>query len=372
MISVDEVKRYGTKIGLDIIRVTSTESLPEYVKNVHDRIENGLIPIESQDAEDIFKRSTLYSEPENSLPEAKSIVSLAMRYLIDDKIDSTRPGVPCGRIGRHYWRDFYGELWRKKVRLVNFFARKGVRCSKEAYLPHKLVAQRAGVGSYGKNCLIQTEDYGSWVILASIVTDANLEVDNPPSLNCGSCEACIKACPTHAIVAPYALNIGRCINHLLASSSSIPIELRPFIGNRINSCDRCQEVCPNNRNIRPVRRKFFNPRTKWGTSPALIPLLDISEEDFNKAFASLDWYKPELKLLERNVIVALGNTGDSVSLPVLGKMLRNPDSMIRAHAAWSIGRIGGSSSRRLLLNALHREKNTEVKNELDASLQRLN
>lgn len=108
MISVDEVKRCGTKIGLDIIRVTSTESFAEYVKNVHDRIENGLIPIESQDAEDIFKRSTLYSEPENSLPEAKSIVSLAMRYLIDDKIDSTRPGVPCGRIGRHYWRDFYG------------------------------------------------------------------------------------------------------------------------------------------------------------------------------------------------------------------------------------------------------------------------
>ena len=369
MISADEVKRYGTKVGLDIIRVTSTESFPEYVKNVHDRIENGLIPIESQDVEDIFKRSTFYSEPENSLSEAKSIVSLGMRYLMDDKIDSTRPGVPCGRIGRHYWRDFYGELWRKKVRLVNFFARKGVRCSKEAYLPHKLVAQRAGVGSYGKNCLIQTEDYGSWVILASIVTDANLEVDRPSSLNCGSCEACIKACPTHAIVAPYTLNIGMCINHLLASSSSIPIELRPLIGNRINSCDRCQEVCPNNRNTPPVKRKIRNPRKKWTTSPALIPLLGISEKEFNETFADLDWYKPELKLLQRNVIVALGNIGDPASLPILSKMLKNRESTLRAHVAWALGKVGGSKAKRLLQDAFRKENELIVKKEMDSALQ---
>lgn len=369
MISVAEIKRYGTKIGLDVIRVASANPFPDFVKTVQTRIKNGLVPAESQDAEDIFKRLEFYSDPKNSLPRAKSIISLGMCYLINDKMDGTKPGVPCGRIGRHYWRDFYGELWKKKARLVNFLERKGIRCSKEARLPNKLVAQRAGVGSYGKNCLIQTEAYGSWIILASIVTDANLESDSPSSLNCGSCEACIKACPTQAIVAPYTLDIGRCINHLLASPIPIPIALRLLIGNQINSCDRCQEVCPNNLNVSPVKKKFPNPRIKWGTSPPLIPLLDISEEEFKKTFADLDWYKPELKFMQRNIIVALGNVGDPVSLPILNGMLKNPHIMIRTHAAWALGRIGGSKAKRLLLDAFQKEKNVEVKKEIDNALQ---
>ena len=369
MISVAEIKRHGAKVGLDIIHVAPTEPFPDYVKIVQKRIENGLIPIESQDAEDIFKRSKFHSEPENSLPKAKSVISLGMCYFIDDKVDDTRPGTPCGRIGRHYWRDFYGELWRKQARLVNFLERKGIRCSKAAYLPHKLVAQRTGVGSYGKNCLIQTKNYGSWIILVSTVTNANLEADSPSSLNCGSCEACIKACPTHAIAAPYTLDVGRCVNHLLASSEPIPIELRPLIGNRINSCDRCQEVCPNNRNVAPVRKEFPNPRKRWTTSPALIPLLDISEEEFKQAFADLDWYKPELRFLQRNIIVALGNIGDQVSLPALSKMIRNRENMIRAHAAWALGRIGGSKTKRLLRDAFRKEKDADVKKEIDGALQ---
>jgi epoxyqueuosine reductase QueG len=120
------------------------------VEVVKKRIESGFIPLESQNAEDIFKRLEFYSNPENSLPNAKSILSLGMRYLVDGEVDGTRPGVPCGRIGRHCWRDFYGELWKKKARFVNFLERRGIRCSKEAYLPHKLVARRAGVGFYGK------------------------------------------------------------------------------------------------------------------------------------------------------------------------------------------------------------------------------
>jgi epoxyqueuosine reductase len=369
LISVAEIKKYGAEIGLDIVQVASAEPFPEYINIVQNRIENGFIPSESQDAEDIFRRVEFYSKPENSLAPAKSIISLGMPYLIKGEVDRTKPGVPCGIIGRHYWRDFYGELWRKKARLVRFLERKGIRCSKEAYLPHKLVAQRAGVGFYGKNCLIQTRDFGSWILLVSIVTNANFELDGPSPLNCGSCEACMKACPTHAIVAPYTLNIGRCINHLLASTEPIPIELRPLIGNRINSCDCCQEVCPQNRNVPPVKRKFRNPRKKWGTSPALIQLLDISEKEFKQSFADLDWYRPELRFLQRNAIVALGNIGDPASLSALSKMLRNQESIIRAHTAWAIGRIGGPKAKRLLHDAFSKEKDVEVKKEIENALQ---
>jgi len=280
MVSAAKIKKYGVRIGLDIVNVASAEPFPEYVKTVLDRIGNGLIPPESQHVEDIFKNVEFYSDPENSLSQARSIISLGMRYLLNDKADHTRHGVPCGRIGRHLWRDFYGELWEKKARLVNFLERQGIRCSKEAYLPHKLVAKRAGAGFYGKNCLIQNKNYGSW-----------------------------------------------------------------------------------------IRKRFPNPRKKWGISPALIPLLDISIEEFEQSFSDFEFYKKEPKFLQRNAIVSLGNTGDPVSLPVLSKMLKNQESMIRAHAAWAIGRIGGSKAKRLLRDAFRKEKDVDVRKEIDSGLQ---
>ncbi len=371
MISVAEIKKYGARIGLDVVNVSSAEPFPEYVKTVQDRIEKGLISPESQKELHIFKNVESYSDPKNSLHQARSIISLGMRYLLNDKADCTRPGVPCGRIGRHLWRDFHGRLWEKKVRLVNFLERQGIRCSKEVHLPHKQVAKRAGTGFYGKNCLIQNENYGSWIILGSIVTDADLEIDTPASKNCGSCEACIRTCPTHALVAPYTLNVGRCLDNVLASSNSIPIELRPLIGNRIDSCDRCQEVCPNNRKVAPIRKRFPNPRKKWGISPALIPLLDISAEEYKQSFSDLEFYEKEPKFLQRNAIVALGNTSDPVALPALGKMLRHQESMIRGQVAWAIGRIGGSKAKQLLKAASHNEKSADVQEEIVSALQTL-
>jgi len=104
MVSAAEVKKYGAKIGLDIVGVTSADPFPEYVKIVQNRIKNRLVPIESQEAEDIFKRLNFYSEPEKSLLLARSVLSLGMRFFMNGNADATRPGVPCGRIGRHYWR----------------------------------------------------------------------------------------------------------------------------------------------------------------------------------------------------------------------------------------------------------------------------
>jgi len=333
MVSADKVKDFARRIGLDLIGITSAEPFPAYAETVQYRVENNLVPPESQESEDIFRRVQFYSDPQNSLPQAQSVISVGMCYFIPGEADDTRPGRPCGSIGRQCWRDFYGELWRKKANLVKFLESKRVLCSKETYLPYKLVAQRAGIGWYGKNDLIQTETCGSWVIFAAIVTDANLDTDEPISRDCGTCRACMKACPTQAIVAPYTINIARCINHLTATSGSIPVELRSLLGNQINSCDHCQMVCPNNRGVIPVRKQAPNPRREWGTSPPLVPLLDISQQEFEKSFADLDFYKPELRFLQRNIVVALGNIGDPVALPALNRMLNHPESMVRSHAA---------------------------------------
>jgi len=365
MITADEVKGFGRRIGLDLIGITSADPFPRYLETVRKRFDNNLIPPEWQESEDIFRRVEFYSDPKNSLPQAKSVISIGICYFISDKADNTRPGKPCGVIARYHWRDFGGELWRKQARLVRFLESQGIQCSAEAYLPDKLIAQRAGVGWYGKNGLIQTETHGSWVILSTIVTDADLDIDEPISRDCSSCEACIKACPTQAIVAPYTINVSRCIEYLIGIPGSIPIELRSTIRNQISGCDRCQEVCPNNCNIMPVRKRFPHPRREWGTSPPLIPLIDISEEGFKRSFAGFD----KLMFLQRNIVVAMGNIGDPVAFSTLSRMLSHPESIIRSHAAWALGKIGGHQAREVLRSTYQAERQTEVRNEMEKALE---
>jgi epoxyqueuosine reductase len=365
MISADEVKGFGHRIGLDLIGITSADPFPQYVETVRKRFDSNLIPLEWRESVDIFRRARFYSDPKNSLPEAKSVISIGICYLISGKADNTRLGKPCGVIARYHWRDFGGELWRKQARLVKFLESKGIQCSKEVYLPDKLIAQRAGVGWYGKNGLMQTEAHGSWVVLSAIVTDADLDSDEPISRDCDSCQACIKACPTQAIVEPYTINASRCIEYLIGTSGSISIELRSTIANRISGCDRCQEVCPNNHEIIPVRKRFPHPRREWGTSPALIPLLDISQEEFNRSFAEFD----KLKFLQRNIVVALGNIGDPVAFSALSRMLSHPESIIRSHAAWALGKMGGYKARQVLRSTYQAERETEVRKEIERALE---
>lgn len=364
MISADEVKGFGRRIGLDLIGITSADPFPLYVETVRKRFDNNLIPPELQESVGILRRVEFYSDPKNIFAQAKSVISIGMCYFISDKVDNTRPGKPCGVIARYHWRDFNGELWRKRARLVRFLESKGIQCSEQAYLPNKIIAQRAGVGWYGKNGLIQTEAHGSWVVLSAIVTDANLDINEPISRDCSSCQACLKACPSQAIVVPYTIDASRCIEYLIGISGSIPIELRSSIGNRIDGCDRCQEVCPNNRDIMPVRKRFPHPRPEWGTSPPLIPLLDISEEGFNRSFADFDKL-----ILQRNIVVALGNIGDPVAFSALSRMLNQPESIIRSHAAWALGKIGGYQARQVLRNTYQAERETEVRKEIERALE---
>ncbi|MCW4033347.1 MAG: tRNA epoxyqueuosine(34) reductase QueG [Candidatus Bathyarchaeota archaeon] len=368
-ISATGIKEFGQSIGLDLIGVTSADLFPEYAETIQNRIENNLIPSKLQQEWDILNKPQFYSDPKSLLPKARSIISIGINYFISDEVDNSRSGEPCGVIGRHYWRDFYGELRRKRGKVIEFLESKRIRCSKDFNLPHKLVAQRAGIGWYGKNCIIQTEEHGSWAIFFSIITDADLEIDEPIIRDCGSCNECIKACPTQAIIGPYKIDLNKCITHLTATTGTIPIELRSSIGNRINSCDRCQEACPNNQNIKSTRKRYPNPRQSWGVSPPLIPILDISEQEFQKSFASLEWYEPKLEYFKRNVSISLGNIGDPIAAPVLKKTLQDSESIVRSHAAWALGKIGGDKAKKSLMEASREECDYAVSKEIDYALE---
>ena len=244
----------------------------------------------------------------------------------------------------------------------------------------RAVAQRAGLGWYGKNTNILTKGWGSWVFLAEIVTNLPLEEDTPLKANCGSCELCLHACPTNALPNAYELDMPRCISFLtIELHGSIPLELRPLMGNLIFGCDICQEVCPVNKvaekrlgvhnGTQFQHHVVFQPRKAVGGNPELIPLLTLTEEQFRERFRRSPIKRTKRRGLLRNVCVALGNSGDARAVPALIGALHDDEPLIRGHAAWALGQIGGDEALQALQVALSSEEEREVRKEIAYALE---
>jgi epoxyqueuosine reductase len=201
------------------------------------------------------------------------------------------------------------------------------------------LAQRAGLGFIGKHTNLISRQLGNWVFLAEIVTTLELEPDAPEKNRCGSCTRCIAACPTAAIPAPFQLDARRCISYLtIELKGSIPVELRPLMGNRIFGCDDCLAVCPWNRFAREGGLMKEHARSDL-TTPDLLELLALDETGFKRRFAGTPILRTKRRGLLRNVCVALGNTGDASALTALQRAATEPEPLIGEHARWAMGEI---------------------------------
>ena len=200
-------------------------------------------------------------------------------------------------------------------------------------------AQRSGLGFIGKHTNLISRQLGNWIFLAEIITTLQLEPDPPEKNRCGSCTRCITACPTAAITAPFQLDARRCISYLtIELRGSIPVELRPAIGNRIFGCDDCLEVCPWNRFAR-AGELMRKSKRKDLDQPDLIDLLGLDDAGFKRCFEGTPILRTRRRGLLRNVCVALGNSGDEHSLPALQKAAQDPEPLVAEHARWAIGEI---------------------------------
>ena len=389
MLNSVTIKEYAYSLGFDTARITSAEALPEAERVIKERIAQGLM-----DGLPWFtaERAVVSCHPDALLPGAQSIITLAMCYLSEQPGETT-DCVPRGRISRYAWGDDYHEVI--KARLEQFtawlceYARKEISNDVETHLfvdtgrmVDRAVAQRAGLGWYGKNTNILTKGWGSWVFLAEIVTNLPLQTDTPLKTSCGNCEICLHACPTQALPAPYVLDNTRCISFLtIELRGSIPLELRPLMGNLIFGCDICQEVCPVNivaerrlglrntpKTVSMEPHKAFRPRAPVGSSPELIPLLSLTEEQFRERFRHSPIRRTKRRGLLRNVCVALGNIGDQQAVPALLGALRDHEPLVRGHAAWALGRIGGEEAKQALQLALSAEEDQEVQQEIRCAL----
>jgi epoxyqueuosine reductase len=199
------------------------------------------------------------------------------------------------------------------------------------------LAQRAGLGFAGKHTNLISRRLGNWFFLSEIITTLELEADRPERNHCGNCTRCISACPTGAIKGPFKLDARRCISYLtIELKGSIPMELRPLLGNRIYGCDDCLAVCPWNRFAQTA--SLLQPRDDL-QAPVLLDLLQLDDAEFKRRFAGTPILRTKRRGLLRNVCVALGNIGGAEALPALERALLDHEPLIVEHAHWAIAAI---------------------------------
>jgi epoxyqueuosine reductase len=235
----------------------------------------------------------------------------------------------------------------------------------------RAAAVRAGLGWLGKNTNLLVPGVGSSVLLAEIVTSAELEVDEPVKKSCGSCDACMRVCPTGALIEPGVLDNRRCISFwTIEHRGAIPLDIRPLIGDWIFGCDLCQEICPVNARPAPPdpqAQEAFGPMID--ARPRLEELLALDEDGFRARFRDSAVWRTRRSGLLRNVCIALGNTADRTSVPALVTALDDVEPLVRGHAAWALGRLGGAAARAQLEQALRRETDAWVRDECELALQ---
>lgn len=319
----------------------------------------------------------LKEDPRTLLKETKSVISLAMNYYTVDPPKELSEDPGRGQISRYAWGDDYHDVIRDRLQqLVDY-----IKPIAESELQSRVFvdsgpilereyAQKSGLGWIGKNTNLINWQTGSWYFLAEILISLELDYNNEPIRgSCGTCTICIEECPTDAILEPNVLDSRLCISYLtIELKESIPKELRPQIGNLIFGCDICQEVCPWNSKAVPTSEPAFHPR-KDNLTPELLHLMDITQSDFSRKYKGSPIKRTKWKGFLRNVIVAVGNWGSPTAVPALKRALINDEPMIRGHAAWALGQIGGKNATMALENQLNYENHPEVITEIKDALQ---
>ena len=370
----ESIIQLGIESGFDIVRVTSADAFHRDEAAALKRIRDGHMDGYSWYTEDRVRRA---NRPQELLEGARSVISLALSYNTGqpEQPDGLPRGGPQGKIARYAWGDDYHDVIKRRLRdfaaKLPDLADRPVRTRifvDDGPMNDRAAAARAGIGWFGKNTNILTQTHGSWVFLAQVITDIPLEPDVPLKKTCGQCSLCIPACPTGAIVAPYVIDNKRCISYLtIELRESIPRELRPLVGDWIFGCDICQDVCPVNRKAIGSLEPAFQQRHDFA-APALMPLLELDQPAFSERFRRSPIKRAKLAGLKRNVCVALGNIGDPVAIPSLSGALGSDSSLVRQHAAWALGRIGGDDARDALRSALEDETEEDVIEEIDLAL----
>jgi epoxyqueuosine reductase len=333
------VSRAG-QLGFDIVRVAGPDSIPLAPERLRAWLEAG----HHGSMEWMQETAGRRSDPRALWPEVRSVILLGLNYGPTEDPLAALARKDRGSISVYARnRDYHDVIKGKLKEAAGFLAARAGSDVKvfvdTAPVMEKPLAEAAGLGWQGKHTVIVSREFGNWLFLGAIFTTAELPADPPERDHCGSCHRCLDVCPTDAFPAPYQLDARRCISYLtIEHKGHVPAELRPGIGNRIFGCDDCLAVCPWNKFARAGREARLMQRDDLAALP-LKELARLDDSAFRAKFSGTPIKRTGRDRFVRNVLIAIGNSGDPGLAEEALRLLNDSSPLVRAMAVWALARL---------------------------------
>ncbi|MFE0016327.1 tRNA epoxyqueuosine(34) reductase QueG [Mesorhizobium sp. NPDC059054] len=359
------IDREARRAGFDAVAITTPDAIPQAPVRLAEFLSAGFHGSMGWMADTLERRA----DPSVLWPDVRSIVVLAMNYGPDHDPRALQQQPDRGAISVYARNRDYHDVIKGRLKEIagKIVAAAGgdVKVFVDtAPVMEKPLAEAAGLGWQGKHTNLVSREHGSWLFLGTIFTTAELEPDAAEEDHCGSCRACLDACPTDAFPAPYRLDARRCISYLtIENKGPIPWEFRAAIGNRIYGCDDCLAACPWNKFAQAASEAKLVARADL-REPALADLLKLDDAGFRALFSGSPVKRIGRDRFIRNVLIAAGNSDDQNLVAPVRERLDDASPLVRGAAVWALSRlIAGDTVRELAATALPHEDDTVVQNE---------
>jgi epoxyqueuosine reductase len=353
-------------LGFDAVGITRPDAIPLAPQRLQRFIAEGL----HGDMEWLATTAQRRGDPQVLWPDARSVIMLGLNYGPDDDPLAVLKQRERGGISVYARGEDYHELIKNKLKTLARWligeAGGDVKVFVDtAAVMEKPLAERAGLGWQGKHTNLVSRDFGSWLFLGAIFTTLELPTDDRNTGDCGTCRACLDVCPTAAFPEPYRLDATRCISYLtIEHKGPIPRDLRALMGNRIYGCDDCLAVCPWNKFAQEGREAKLSARAEL-RAPRLADLARLDDASFRALFTKSPVKRIGRDRFLRNVLIAIGNSGDAALATEAERLLDDASPLVRGAAVWALGQL---LPRDKLAEFKRNEANDSVKEEWAAAL----
>ncbi|MFG1180715.1 tRNA epoxyqueuosine(34) reductase QueG [Xanthobacter sp. V7C-4] len=331
--------------GFDTVGITRADAIPQAGARLKDWVAGGAHGDMGWMAETLERRA----DPAVLWPAMRSVIMLGLNYGPADDPRAVLAQRSAGAISVYARAEDYHDIIKPKLKrvaraLLAEAQRRGLDGDVKVFvdtapLMEKPLAAAAGLGWQGRHTNLVSRDFGSWLFLGAIATTLELKPSAPEQDHCGSCRACLDACPTAAFPAPYVIDARRCVSYLtIEHKGPIPRELRPLMGNRIYGCDDCLSACPWNKFAELGREMKLAARAE-NNAPPLAELVALDDAAFRARFPKSPIKRVGRDRFVRNVLVVMGNSGDAALLPQVEARLGDASALVRGAAVWALGQL---------------------------------
>ncbi|MBX7198441.1 MAG: tRNA epoxyqueuosine(34) reductase QueG [Rhodospirillaceae bacterium] len=356
----EAIRAKAKSLGFDAVRMTEARLAEDVRGNFQSFLAQGL----EGDMGWLRDKAERRADPRTLWPEARSVIMLGLNYGRNIPLRSGSEGVVSVYAQGRDYHDVLKSRLKQLARWLNEASGHDVKVFVDtAPVMEKPLAQQSGLGWQGKHTNLVSREFGSWLFLGEVFTTLPIEPDAPEVDHCGACRRCLDACPTGAFIAPYKLDPRRCVSYLtIEHKGPIPRDLRAGIGNRIYGCDDCLAVCPWNKFAQAAREAAFTPKAAMNAL-GLRDLAGLDDAAFRVRFAGSPVKRTGRARFLRNVLIAIGNSGDSSLVPDIEARLADESPLVRGAAVWALSRLAPTRAAAQKTQHLGAETDAEVREE---------